>query len=176
MIRFMISVAKFTLLKIERGKAFHCGIKNLVSPLTEITIEKGGQLRIDSGFSMRSGAKLYVAKNANLSIGENFFMSNNCAITAWEKVEIGNNVQFGPGVLIFDHDHDINVPGGLAAEQYKTKPIKIGNGVWIGANSIILRGTVVGDNSVIGAGSVVKGYVPDNSILIQKKENVIREI
>lgn len=172
----MISICKFGLLKIEKGRNFNCKLVNLVSPLTEVTIDKGGYLYIGTRFRMRSGAKIRVRKNANVSIGENFSMSNNCVITAWERIDIGDNVQFGPGVLVYDQDHDLKVPGGLAAEQYKTKPVCIGNGVWIGANTIILRGTVIGDNTVIGAGSIVKGNIPANSLVVQKRETNITKL
>jgi acetyltransferase-like isoleucine patch superfamily enzyme len=172
----MISICKFGLLKIEKGKKFNCKLINLVSPLTEVTVDKGGSLYIGNKFRMRSGAKIRVRKNASISIGKNFSMSNNCVITAWEKIEIGDDVQFGPNVLVYDQDHDLKVSGGLAAEQYKTKPIYIGNGVWIGANTIILRGTVIGDNTVIGAGSVVKGDIPANSLVVQKRETNIMKL
>ena len=52
----------------------------------------------------------------------------------------------------------------------------IGNRVWIGANTVILRGTVIGDDCVIGAGSVVKGNVPANSVLVQKRDDEIIKI
>lgn len=171
-----ISVAKFCCLKICRGRNFHFHFPALVSPLTEITVDKGGSLAIGKMYRMRSGSKLRVRKNASVSIGENFSMSNNCVITAWERIEIGNNVQFGPGVLVYDQDHDIRALGGLAAEQYKTKPIKIGDGVWIGANSVILRGTTIGDNTVIGAGSIVKGDIPAKSLFVQKRDSQIVQL
>ena len=71
--------------------------------------------------------------------------------------------------MVYDHDHDFRAEGGVKSMQYKSSPIKIGNNVWIGANSIILRGTVIGDNAVIGAGSIVKGEVPVGELFIQKK-------
>lgn len=54
------------------------------------------------------------------------------------------------------------------------KPVKIGNNVWIGANTIILRGTEIGDNYVIGAGCVVKGKYNKGSVIIQKRKEEIR--
>ena len=66
--------------------------------------------------------------------------------------------------------------GGVKAKKFKTAPVVIGNNVWIGANAIILRGTTIGDNSVIAAGSVVKGNVPSNTLLVQKKEDTLIEI
>lgn len=146
---------------------------NLISPFTEITVDKGGFLRIGKMIKIRSGTKVRVRKKGILIIGDNLGISNNCVITAYEKIEIGDGVQFGPGVLVYDHDHDFRAPGGLAANKFKTAPIKIGNNVWIGANSIILRGSSIGDNSVIAAGSIIKGEVPDNSVVYQKRNTII---
>lgn len=59
--------------------------------------------------------------------------------------------------------------GGVKAMQFKTAPVEIGNNVWIAANAIILRGTKIGDNVVISAGSIVKGVVPSNTVFVQKR-------
>ena len=83
-------------------------------------------------------------------------------------------MQFSPNVQIYDHDHDFRVEGGVKAGKYKTAPVEIGNNVWIGANTIILRGTKIGDNAVIGAGCVVKGEVPAGAVLVQKRVSEIK--
>ena len=79
-------------------------------------------------------------------------MSNGCVVTTYDHIKIGDNVMLGPNVLIYDQDHDYQVEGGVAAMKFKTAPITIGNNVWIGANTLILRGTTIGDNSVVGGG------------------------
>ena len=53
--------------------------------------------------------------------------------------------------------------------------IEIGENVWVGANTVILRGTKIGNNCVIGAGSVIKGIIPANSIIIQKRNQIVRQ-
>ena len=58
--------------------------------------------------------------------------------------------------------------------MYKSSPVKIGNNVWIGANAVILRGTVIGDNCVIGAGTVVKGTFESGSVIIEHREYDIK--
>ena len=62
----------------------------------------------------------------------------------------------------------------MKAGKYKTGSIEIGNNVWIGANTIILRGTKIGDNAVIAAGSIVKGEVPTGAVIVQKRVSEIR--
>lgn len=97
-------------------------------------------------------------------------------IACHKSITIGNDVMFSPNVQIYDHDHDFRVAEGVKAGKYKTEPIIIGNNVWIGANTIILRGTVIGDNTVIAAGCVIKGVIPPNSKVYQKRELKIQEV
>lgn len=78
---------------------------------------------------------------------------------------------FGPGVMVFDHDHDYTY--ALSEDRYKEQSVIIGDNVWIGANTVILRGTTIGANSVVGAGCVLKGTYPSDSLIIQKKDDKI---
>ena len=124
---------------------------------------------------MHNGAKIRVRKGGKLEIGKNFGMSNGCVVTAYDHIKIGDNVMLGPNVLIYDQDHDYQAEGGVAAMKFKTAPITIGNNVWIGANTLILRGTTIGDNTVVGGGTVVKGDFPANSVIIQKRTTEVRQ-
>ena len=80
----------------------------------------------------------------------------------------------GPGVQVFDHDHDYRSED--IENNFVTKEIKIGNNVWIGANSIILKGSVIGDNCVIAAGTIVKGNIPADSLVYDKRDCQVVEI
>lgn len=167
------------IIKMAWIKLFHIGdfrgpMVSMVSPLTEITLDKGGKLEIGEKFKMRDGAKIRVRKGAFCKIGKNTSVNCNNMIVCRERIIIGDNVQFSPNVQIYDHDHDFRVEGGVKAGKYKTRRIEIGNNVWIGANTIILRGTKIGDNAVIAAGSVVKGEIPADTVFFQKRVNEIR--
>ena len=160
---------KYICLKLKNGNMFHASFPAVTSPLTEITVERNSKLVIGKKLKMHNGAKVRVRKGGSLKIGQNFGMSNGCVVTAYEYIEIGDNVMLGPNVLIYDQDHDYRVEGGVSAMKYKTSPIKIGHNVWIGANTIVLKGTSIGDNCVIGAGSIISGEIPDNCVVIQKR-------
>lgn len=84
---------------------------------------------------------------------------------------LGNNVQIGPGVAIISSNHDLD----NFDIQIPCEPIKIGSNVWIGANVVILPNCQIGDNVVIGAGSVVTKSIPSNSICFGNPCKVIRE-
>lgn len=168
----------FGMLKIGWTKLFHIrhfkgSLYSVISPSTEISLDYGGQLTIGKKFRMRDGAKIRVRKGATCCIGRNVSVNSNNMIACHEHIVIGDNVQFSPNVQVYDHDHDYKADGGVGAMKYKTTPIVIGNNVWIGANSVILRGTKIGNNCVIGAGCVVKGEYPDNAVIVQKRETEV---
>ncbi len=164
---------KTSLLKIFHPKGFKGIQLAQISPHTEITLEKGS-LRIGHGFKMRDGAKIRVRKDAVCTIGNNTSVNSNNIIVCRESITIGDGVELSPGVQIYDHDHDFRAEGGIHENKYKTAPVVIGNNVWVGANSIILRGTTIGDNCVIGAGCVVKGDYPSNTVIIQKRVTEVK--
>ena len=103
-------------------------------------------------------------------------MNVGCIVVCRKKITIGNNVAFGPNVLVYDHDHIMDSTDGINSSSYNTGNIIIGDNTWIGAGTIILLGTHIGKNCVSGAGSVVKGSVPDNTRLIQKRVNTYKGI
>lgn len=107
-----------------------------------------------------------VADGAKLTIG-NFTGFSGVSIVCANEINIGSNVNCGINVMIWDTDfHSVNKleRRNNSAAGVRSSPIKIGNDVFIGGNSIVLKGVIIGDNSVIGAGSVVTGTVPPNEI------------
>ena len=167
-------MAKMGLLKLGRGKSFSGPALCQLSPFSEISFDRGGELRIGSGFKMRDGAKLRVRKGAKCQLGRNVSMNASNVITCRERITLGDDVTLSPNVQIYDHDHDFACEGGIAAGKYLTDSVEIGSNVWIGANCVILRGSKIGDNCVIGANTVVRGEIPANSVVYQQRENIIK--
>ena len=159
--------------KVFHFKNFRGPLISMISPLTELTLDYGGRLEIGDKFKMRDGAKIRVRKGAVCKIGANTSVNCNNMIACRERVIIGDNVQLSPNVQIYDHDHDYRAEGGVKAGKYRTAPIEIGNNVWIGANCVILRGSKIGDNCVIAAGTIVKGEYAANNLILQKRSVTI---
>lgn len=106
----------------------------------------------------------FVGKDAKLSIG-NYAGISNCAICACNSVTIGNNVLIGGGTKIYDTDfHWLDFDKRIKMGGGKTAPVKIDDGVFIGANCIILKGVHIGEKAIIGAGSIITKDVPSNEI------------
>lgn len=98
-----------------------------------------------------------------MRIGNNVSFNRNCIVICREEITIEDNVIFGPGVTIYDHDHIFSPEGILPG--YKHGSVLIGKGSWIGANVTILRNTRIGEGCVIGAGAVVQGEIPPHSLV-----------
>lgn len=102
------------------------------------------------------------------------YFNTNCTILDTSPVYIGDNTLFAPGVCIACAGHAIHPEERTIYDT--SKPIYIGKNVWIGANSTILAGVHIGDNSIIGAGSVVNKDIPDNVIAVGNPCKVLRKI
>ena len=103
----------------------------------------------------------------DLSIGTNFVAAGNVLIDAIGGVEIGDNVGIGPNTVLLSHEHSIiGAHAYSETASYRRRPIRLGDGVWIGANSFVKAGVTIGDNAVVGACSNVVGDVPPGGRVI----------
>lgn len=109
----------------------------------------------------------------NIHVGKEFFANYNCVILDCAKVTIGDNVLFAPNVGIYTATHPIDAETRTSGLEM-AYPITIGNRVWIGAHATILPGVTIGDNSVIGAGSVVTKDIPANVVAVGNPCKVLR--
>jgi maltose O-acetyltransferase len=111
----------------------------------------GGQVVIEPPF--------YCDYGSNIFIGRNVFFNFNCVILDPARVDIGDNVLFGPGVQVYTATHPMD-PQTRRSGLELARPVRIGSDVWLGGGAIINPGVTVGDGSVIGSGSVVTRDVP----------------
>lgn len=116
-----------------------------------------------------------------LFIGDNCEMGDMTHIVAHEKVEIGNNVLIASKCFISDTNHGVYKGGNqdspeMPPNQRKlvTKPVIIGNNVWIGENVVILAGAEIGDGCIIGANAVVSKKISACSIVVEKGQIIKR--
>lgn len=108
----------------------------------------------------------------NLHVGENFFANFDCVILDAAKITIGDNCMLAPKVCIFSVTHPKD-PKKRADGMGISKPVNIGNNVWIGGGAIIMPGITIGDNAIIGAGSVVTKDVPKNAVVAGNPAKII---
>jgi len=120
-------------------------------------------------------APFFCDYGSQISIGENFYANYNLIVLDVGKVTIGNNVQMGPNVAIYTAGHPIYPHTRNSGYEYGID-ITIKDNVWIGGNSVLLPGVTIGENVVIGAGSVVTKDIPDNWVAVGNPCRKCREI
>lgn len=131
---------------------------------------RGGRLE-SGGITLFNGVRIEVGRGATLRIGRGTYINRGTTIICHERVEIGERCLVSWDVVIGDsNEHDW--PG--IGEQ--TAPVTIGDHVWIGCRSIILRGVSIGSGSVIGAGSVVTRSIPPGVLAAGQPARVIRSL
>ena len=116
-------------------------------------------------------------EDARIKIGENVAINNGFTIISAASVEIGDDTLIGRELQISDHDGHGIMPDERRVSKGQMKPVIIGKNVWIGNNVMILKGSVIGDNCIIGACSLVTGkYFPENAILAGNPAREIRKL
>ena len=102
------------------------------------------------------------------------FINNSCSFNCMERIEIGAGTMMGEGVRFYDHDH-IYTAETIEKWQWTTAPIRVGRDCWIGSNVTILKGVTIGDNTIIGAGCLIRNDVPSNSVVYQDRNLIIKK-
>ncbi len=111
----------------------------------------------------------------NIEIGENFYSNHNLVILDCAKVKFGNNVFIGPNCGFYTAEHPLDYQTRNNGIEF-AKPITVGNNVWFGGNVCVMPGVIIGDNCVIGGGSVVTKNIPANTVAVGNPCKVIKKI
>jgi len=174
----MLFLLSLNFIRIAFNKIFHPGQWNVawfqrISPFCSLKVFKNGVLIIKKNTEFAAYCDFEVHDNGTLEIGERTYFNRYCMISAHEHVKIGNRCMFGPGVKIFDNNHKHTIKNGVSC-KLNTAPVTIQDNCWIGSNVIILKGSNIGKNCVIGAGCIIHGNIPEGSVVKCKQELSIK--
>ena len=173
----------------EEYDATHSGLRDLLQE-TRLKLWKFNNLRPDNTEEMNEilkdlfgsiGERFIINQpfrcdyGRNIFLGEDCFINFNCTILDEAKVIIGDNAFLGPNVSIYTACHPLEVEKRNKFIEW-AEPVTIGNNVWIGGDVTILPGVIIGDNVVIGAGSVVTKNFPSNVVVGGNPAKIIKEI
>ncbi|WP_437731830.1 sugar O-acetyltransferase [Sorangium sp. So ce1335] len=117
----------------------------------------------------------YVDYGSQITIGARCFANFGLVALDVAPITLGDDVQIGPNVQLLTPTHPVE-PEPRRQKWEAAKPIKIGNNVWLGGGAIVLPGVTIGDNTVVGAGSVVTRDLPANVVAVGNPARVIRTI
>lgn len=142
-------------------------VKDRPNILKQLLGSMGEDVTITPPFRCDYGRHIY--------IGNDFFANYDCIMLDVCKITIGHHVMFGPRVCVYTATHPIDAKIRSLGLEYG-KEVHIGNQVWIGGNSVICPGVTIGDNSIIGAGSIVTKDIPSDVIAAGNPCRIIRRI
>ena len=137
----------------------------------EITKQLFG--KVGKNFFIRT--TMYVDYGYNIEIGDNFYANHNLTILDCAKVKFGDNVFIAPNCGFYTAGHPLEAQERNTLLEY-AYPITLGNNVWIGAGVQVMPGVTIGDNTVIGGGSIVTKDIPSNVVAVGNPCKVLREI
>lgn len=158
--------------KIILKSNFTMGLKQVKSSHleTRLLMESDTTLTINGSFTMYCNSYIRIVKGGHLKLNSGF-INENVQITCASLMTIGGDCAIGRDVIIRDYDgHTIDEPGFEI-----TKPITIGNHVWIGNRATILKGVTIGNGAIIAAGAIVTKDVPSGCVVAGIPAKVIKE-
>jgi acetyltransferase-like isoleucine patch superfamily enzyme len=140
----------------------------------ELKIEPRGEIRFGRFVWIGDGTKIR-CHEGKVEIGSKTVMGQECTISAYKRVRIGDECVIADRAMFIDFDHGIvEVERPIRSQGIYKRDVEVGNNVWIGYGACILRGVSVGDNSVIGTNSVVTKDVPANAVVGGIPARIIR--
>ena len=138
------------------------------------------------GTNVSVGQPFLCDYGCNISLGDNVSINMNCTFVDCNQIEIGSNVLIASNVQLYTAAHPVELSERLTPDwdpqsgeyfcRTFARPIRIGDGCWLGGGVIVLPGVTIGSGSVIGAGSVVTKDIPANSVAVGNPCRVIRTI
>lgn len=136
--------------------------------------------KVEAGVWIES--PFYCDYGVNIEIGENTFVNTNCMLLDDNLIRIGKNGLIAPYVQIYTAVHPLKASdriyqdGESTRYRTSTKPVIIGDNVWIGGNSVIFPGVTIGNNVTVGAGSVVTKDIPDDVLAFGNPCQVVKSL
>ncbi|MCF2876437.1 MULTISPECIES: sugar O-acetyltransferase [unclassified Tenacibaculum] len=155
---------------------------NLDSELTQERAQILSELFEFKGTDVWIETPFFCDYGENISIGKNTFINTNCIFLDNNKITIGKNGLIAPYVQIYTASHPIKASDRILENEHDSryitfsKPVTIGDNVWIGGNSVILPGVTIGNNVTIGASSVVSKNIPDNVLALGSPCRIVKEL
>lgn len=157
------------------GRRYVSSFFQRIHPGCRIRLFNKGKVYVGKNCEFESGCDIQVHADAFLSIGEETYMNHYCIISAQKSIIIGSHCMLGPSVKIFDNDHEFSREEGVKTSLTK-ESIVIGNNCWLASNVVVLKGSKIGNNCVIGAGCIISGDIPDGSLVKLQRNQCVTMI
>jgi acetyltransferase-like isoleucine patch superfamily enzyme len=156
------------------GRRWRTGGMLFLGRRLELTVGEKGELRFGRFVWIGDGTKIR-CHEGTVEIGEKTVMGQECTISAYQRVRIGEQCVVADRAMFIDFDHGVvEVERPIRVQGIYKRDVLVGSNVWIGYGACILRGVSVGDNSIVGTNAVVTKDVPANAVVGGVPARVIR--
>jgi acetyltransferase-like isoleucine patch superfamily enzyme len=156
------------------GRRWRTGGVLFLGRRLELTVGRRGNLRFGRFVWIGDGTKIR-CHEGTVEIGEKTVMGQECTISAYQRVRIGEQCVVADRAMFIDFDHGVvEVERPIRLQGIYKRDVLVGSNVWIGYGACILRGVSVGDNSIVGTNAVVTKDVPANAVVGGVPARIIR--
>ena len=149
----------------------------------DVGLDGAGQIRLGAGVILSDRSQLVCRPPSDgttptITFGAKTFVNVNGIFVAGNRITVGDDVIFGPNVVVVDEDHVFDDPDVAIARQglRSRGPIEIGDGAWVAAGAVLLGGTSIAPRSVVAANAVVRGEFADRCVLAGAPARVVRTL
>ncbi len=178
--RFLVAWANFcrvlfwrVVLRLRGG---HLGRRCTIQPGVCLACAPGRPIRIGNGVRLMRGVVLSTSRSGRIVLEDNVYIGEHGVVTSNAEIYIGRDTIIAPHVDLVDFNHGLDdLASPIMAQPVAAAPIRIGCDVWLGAGVKVLRGVVIGDQAVVGAGAVVTHDVPARAVAVGVPARVLRQ-
>ena len=167
-------LVRYAWLRLRFGRRLQTDGICFICPGVQLEIGRQATLRIGRWAWIGNGSKIRVHEG-EVVIGAKTVMGQECTISAYQHVSIGRECILADRVMLIDFDHGVvEVDRPIRLQGIYKRDVVVGHNVWMGYGACVLRGVVVGDNSILGTNAVVTKDVPENAVVGGSPARVIR--
>lgn len=160
-------------LDIPRGSFLFLGFDHLTPVPCMVHLRRNARMSIEGTVHINRGTRVFVNDGAHLEIGTRSFINDCSTVTCFKHIRIGSGCAISWSTNLLDTNvHELAVRG---VPRPRSRPVTIGDDVWIGTGAIVLPGVTIGDGAVVGAGSVVTSDVASGTVVAGNPAHVISE-
>jgi acetyltransferase-like isoleucine patch superfamily enzyme len=149
------------------------GLAHFTPTACSIHLGKGARFTVNGSVQIHRGTRVFVNDGAHLQMGDQSYVNDCSTVTCFDQITIGSRCAISWNANILDSNiHELAVEGEV---RPRSRPVLIGDDVWIGTGVIVLAGTTIGSGAVVGAGSVVNSTIPSAALVAGNPARTVRE-
>jgi len=167
-----LQLAKGARIQVAPGGRLVVGRIRVFGTPCALNLARNSRLSIHGSADITRGTRIILGEGAHLEIGDQTYINYDSAVTCWDHITIGSNCAISWNANLFDGNGHELIVGGVPRPL--TRPLHIGDHVWIGTGAIVM-GATIGDGSVVAAGSVVTAEVPAKVIVAGNPARIVRQ-